>query len=93
MEARSSDFYLKAHAGVPAFTLANTSLCALTRDLMKYVSSCLEMIKKYTFNLPVSLCLSLVSQFLHTHTHTHTQTRTHTHTDASLSGAPRTIAV
>lgn len=47
MEARSSEFYLMAHAhaAIPAFTQANTTHM-LTQDLMKYVSARLEMIKK-----------------------------------------------
>lgn len=45
MEARSSEFYLMAHAhaAIPAFTQANTTHM-LTQDLMKYVSARLEMI-------------------------------------------------
>ena len=59
MEARSSEFYLIAHAGIPAFTQANSSLCALTltkTSQMKYVFACLEIVK---FALCLTLLISL----------------------------------
>lgn len=62
MEARSSEFYLIAHAGIPAFAQANTRLGALTQALMKYVSACLEMMKFAfceTLVISLSACICL----------------------------------
>lgn len=62
MEARSSEFYLIAHAGIPAFTQASARLCALTQDLMKYVFACLEMMKFAfceTLLISLSACICL----------------------------------
>lgn len=54
MEAWSCEFYLIAHAAIPAFTQANNTH-TLTQDLMKCVSACLEMILKKLSQAVLSL--------------------------------------